>query len=693
VSSKWLREGADEVAVNAGQVDAQLYRGPTTRYLPSIEVQVQVEGEQRPALAVLDVAGSWSRMSPEVAATLGLDGVWTRVDGDWMRLAEVERLKIGEVVIDGLRAEITPDAPGLVLGIGTLPELAVAILPSEKVVRFVPARQGPALVASVGTPIEVTRQPTKKFRTAEGKIRGDGLTLRIPGALKWGEAVVDGSVHVRTDLTTSRVAPNSRLPTPVMRAGLPYHDVGTRLGEVQLADTWIQQDPAVADPAPDFAAALGYDVLFSLDLAVSPADGLVAFRAAGAVQWNDATEVAVDFARQRYDQEEARYEGTPDATADFTDPKAEIGFEGPKRTEIPLGDPGNPKVRDRNLDLAETLWWAGELDDAIPYYLAASRYAGDHCGAHLLLGQRRLAWAGVQLLDGVVGRLVIDPLDRAGSLWDTWIGLDEETRAAITDGRDVQKSTLQVYQPSDCRVAYGLLSAVQRARGDTAAVEAIESAHLSEHPAIAYSRALVALSEDRFGTADPLLSVASSVEATDPVDLAVAVAKAKGGQAEIQAVEDIAEELPGYPTDHPLTVALGLLEAARLTSHPAAVMRRVVRADERWVPGQLAYALAAKAPPPPWDEATEQRYPGSPQIACQKAVWLALSGKLREATYLLKLERWPGFADWWTAVAVVAWASGDEVAMKDALNNLTLRFPLLPVEDLGLPQAALPAPR
>ena len=101
-------------------------------------------------------------------------------------------------------------------------------------------------------------------------------------------------------------------------------------------------------------------------------------------------------------------------------------------------------------------------------------------------------------------------------------------------------------------------------------------------------------------------------------------------------------------------------------------------------PGLLAHALATGVPPEPWDETVERRWPGSPQVACQKAVHLALTGNLREAAYLLKLERWPGFADWWAASAVVASLAGDTAERDTAIMNLKLRFPLLPVGTLGL---------
>lgn len=689
-STRWFRDGAEAVQFPSGQIDVPLYRGPTTRYLPTVEAAIPVGDDLRPVLAALDVAGGWSRISTEAAATLDLEPAFEKFGGDWRRVVVIPEVRIRDIVFVNLNVEVVVDAPGLVLGLNALPEVAVAVLPSEGVVRWVPAKYGATLVGSIGTPIDASAQPAKAWRVelpggVHVRMEGDGLTLRIPGAMRWGEATVEGTFHLRTDLETSRIAPSRRLPEAVIRGGTPYHDAGSRLGDVWLPNTWIREDAGLSDPSPDFAASLGYDVLYGIDLAVAPELGLVAFRAASAVKWSDATPVSVAYARARYDQEEARAKGTAGATVERPDDKVEIGFQGPIKTEIPLGDPGKPAVRDRNLDLAETLWRAGELKDALTYYLTASQNAGDHCGAHLLLGERRLAWAGSQLFDDGVDKLVLDPLARAAKLWDLWLELDENTREAITAGKDVPAGTLQVWQPPECRVAYGLLAAVDRARGDLTSVANIEVEHLSAHPSIAYSRGLVALSEGRYGGADPLLSVAAAMQAVDPVDLQVAIARAKAGQGQIEEVAAIAKELPGYPTDHPLTTALGLLEAARSMPHPGVITKKLVRADERWVPGQIAHALATGVKPEPWDPALEQRQPGSPIVACQKAVHLALTGQLREATYLLKLERWPGVADWWAAAAVVAALSGDTALRDEALTNLELRFPLLPVGTLGLP--------
>ncbi|MEZ4238012.1 MAG: hypothetical protein R3F59_18080 [Myxococcota bacterium] len=686
-STRWFREGAEEVQFNGGQIDVPLYRGPTTRYLPTVEVQIAVAAEDvRPALAVVDLAGGWSRLGAEAASSLGIQPDFEKFQGEWRRVAVLPEVRVRDVIFRNVHVEVVSDAPGLVLGIEALPQVAVAILPSEGVVRWVPAKYGAALVQSLGTPIPATRQTSGTWSGPEGRVHGDGLKLQVHGAMRWGEAVVEGSFHLRTDLQISRVAPSSRLPEPVMRAGEPFHDVGARLGEVWLPDTWISEDAALTDPAPDFSAALGYDVLFGLDIAVAPETGLVSLRQATPVKSENATPVSVKFARARYDREEERARETGEGTRDFEDPTVKIRFDKDQpKYEIPLGDPGKPAIRDRNLDLAETLWWAGNLEEALPYYLAASQSAGDACSPYLRLGERRLAMTGTRIKATDGAKLVLDPIFQAATLWDVWQGLDARTRAAIRDGRDVPKGGLQVFQPPECRIAFGLLTAVDRLRGDTEKVQEIESKHLADHPSIAYTRGLVALSEGRYAGADPLLAVALSMEAVDEVDLQVALARAKAGQGQLEDVIAIAKEIPGYPTEHPLTAALGLLEAARSMAHPGVVTKKLVRADDRWVPGQLVHALATGVAPPDWDPATEQRQPGSPQVACQKAVHLALTGNLREASYLLRLERWPGFADWWAALAVVTALAGDTNARDEALLNLRVRFPLLPVGTLGLP--------
>ncbi len=685
-SAAWLSNGARSVDIS-GKVDLPLHRGPTTHYLPAVPLAIPVEGQDvpRPVLGVIDIAGGGSRVSLEMANALALSWDWVVVSGERRRIVVLDTLVVGDsVTLHQLKVEVVTEAPGFVLGLTALDELAAAVLPSKGVLRLVPATDGEAMVRSVAEPIRVTPQPPKRFTSESGReFRGDGLTLRVPGGLRWGETTVEGTVHLRTDAPVSRVAASPRLPDPTLRGGHPTHEVGATLGSVWLADTWIRQVEDLADPAPNFYGALGYDVLFGVDLAVSVSHGLVAFQDAGQVRWTDAEPVAVASSRARYEQEEKRLEGTDEAT-NARDERVQIGFDGPLTMGIDLGDPGSPIVRDRNLDLAETLWEAGALDEALRHYLSASTNAGDHCLSHLRLGQRRLAWAGSQQENELVVDLVRDPLVRAATLWDVWVELDPLTRESISEG-DLSDERLAAIQSEDCRISRGLWLASANARGDFSVAELVIDAY-GAVPSVVFARGIRQLREGSWVDAEPLLTAAAISDGGDPLDLQLAIAVAMGGLKHRRELVDILRRVSGYPTDHPLTAAFIGLEAAVLMGDPPGVTRKLWRADDRWLPGELVYRWASGTIPElgAWDERNEHRQPGRPQVLCQKAVHLALNGRLTDARALLDALGARQVADWWTAKAVVAHIANDPVARDTALYELRLRYPLLPAGRMGL---------
>jgi hypothetical protein len=662
------RDGAAKVSLAAGGVEVELLRGPNTRFLPAVEAVVSGERGDRPALVVVDLGGPCSRVDAATARSLGLEVP----EGG---LLEIPAVSVGAMRLTGVRARVDPDAPGLVLSVPGLGSVAGAVLPSEGVVALVPAGEGTELVARVG---QRTAVPGRK-----------GAPLRVPGALRWGPVVVDGTFDLRTDLVESRIAASPRLPEPAMRGGRPSYDVGTLLGTTWLADTWIRRDEALSDPSPDFVGALGYDVLFAVDLAVDPVGRGVAFRSVDTDGSHDATAPAVDVATRRYDAEEKAAAGTGDATQGPVDPRATIGFDGPKVETVPLGDPGNPVVRDRNLVLADTLWRAGRLEDALRHYFAAARYAGDHCGAHLDLAVRRMAWAGEDRVQkDLVQKLIDDPLERAAVLWDTWVGLSEGVRAAVRSGNP-PPGGVQVDQPESCALVSGLQHRLLAGRADAAELAAFEREH-ERDAGVAWSRVLGLLDAGQFGPADALLPLTEGGVPPlwrDLVTLRVAAALRQPARA-----EPLWKNVPGAPTDTPLLSALLVLDAATLTEHPEEWTRKLVRQDPRWVPGQLAHAVATKEPPPPWNPADEARAPGSPLIRCQKAVYLALTGDADGGQRLLDADRRTAEPDWWVAGAVVAHLRGDRPTRDRALAELRWRFPLLPIDRLGLRDPPPPPP-
>ncbi|MCA9488448.1 MAG: hypothetical protein KC621_00950 [Myxococcales bacterium] len=665
----WFRDGAKAVRLDAAQVDVDLLRGPTTHYLPSVMATVPVGEESRSVLTILDLAGGPCRIDPATVRALGLSPS-EDADGAWLVL---DRVAVGGVALSAVRVRVDEGAPGFVLGIQALPEVAVALLPSAGKVRFVPSRGARALLEAVGPTITAERSSPRD---------GDGLTLRVPGALRWGPALSDGTFHLRTDLFASRIAPSVKLPSPTQRGGLPYHDVGTQLGEVSLPDTWIRVDRSIEDPDPAFVGALAYDVLFAVDLAVDPSSGAVAFRTVP--QWTpvDSTGVTVAAARERYQQEEQRAKGTPNATGAPIDARATIGFDGPVSSGFALGEPGNPIVRDRNLQLADTLWAAGLLEEALPRYLSAAQYAGDHCGAHLALGERRMAWAGADRVDkDLVAKLVEDPLAQAALTWDAWTALDEADRARIAAGEPMPPGSLAVAQPDTCRVVWGLLHRVQTSRGRPEVAARIAEEHPRD-PAVAWARVLDMLDEGLYGPADAMLPRAEG--GADPLDLLLSEVRIAGGNGKIERAEELARQVPGAVTDHPLVAGLVVYEGASHTRLPQDIVRRMVRVDARWVPGQVAVSLATGQRPPAWDAMLEHQRPGDPLVTCQMAAHLAVSGEVERARMLLRSQRFPAEPDWWAATALVEHLDGHAEARDAALRELKLRFPWLPVTDLGL---------
>lgn len=642
---------------------APLLRGPTTAFLPSVEVVVTTPRGDRPGLAVVDLAGGCSRIDPATARAFGLDA-----SGDLELSATV-----GGLHVVGLPVIVDPSAPGLVLGVLGLGGVAAALSPSEGVVRFAPRAGGPALVGSLGAPESVPGR------------RGD--PLRVPGGIRFGPVVVDGTFELRTDRAASQIAASPKLPPSVERGGAESYDVGVRLGEGWLPDTWIHRAPETADPGA--IGALGYDVLYAVDVAVDPTTRTIAFRPVTADRSGDASVAALAAAEARYAAEEAAAAGTPDATLPPSDPRATITFDGPGPARTPLGDAGNPVVRDRNLVLAETRWRAGRLEQALEAYSAAARYAGDHCGAHLDLAQRRLAWAGVdRASNDLFRKLVDDPLNRATTLWSQWQGLDEAVRAEVIAGR-APPGGVQVGQPSSCALVYGLRHR-QLALAQDPQLSTFERAH-ERDPGVGWSRLLGLLDAGQYGPAAAVWSLSEG--GVPPLWRTLAALRIAAALGQPTKADALWKHLPGAPSDTPLLDALVAYDAAALTPRPAEWTRKLVRQDPRWVPSQLVHALASGEAPPPLDPAALGRAPGSPQLRCQAAVHQALGGDVAGALRALDADPRPAEPDWWAARAVVAHLRHDAAARDRAVAELRTRFPLLPVDRLGLRDPPVVPPR
>jgi hypothetical protein len=676
----WLQRSATSVEL-PGTVNLPLLRGPSTAYLPAVAGAVRIEGHDapRPLLVGIDLTSGWSRIDADTLSTLGVEPEWSQLRGRWMRVAELPALQLGDLVLEGVHLEVTDEAAGLELGFAALPRLGAALLPSEGVVRVVPASGAEALVRSLGEPARATVEPTDVYVVDGTEHRGDGVTLAIPASVVLPGGLAEGRIALATRAQHSQVASRGARPDTHVGGEPAFGGLSARMGSVETVPFVAVSADLLPSPDPELLGVLGHDVLFSFDLAVAPAAGLVSVRRAATVQSHDAEQVALAAARERFAQDEALR-----PTEERAEGRVQIGFDGPKAAAVPLGDPGDPVLRERHLDLAEALWSAGVLDEALRHYLAASEHAGDHCLTHLRLGQRRLAWSGLRQRQGFVQDLTEQPLRRAGTLWSQWLQLDQATRDAIWAGTELPEGSLQVFQPEECMLAWGLLAAAATEQGRREAALDLEKTHADRSLSVAFARAQRLLAEGQPLTAEGVLAFVVEHDNPFPLDARLAWAQALAGRSAGEAMRERIREVPHYPTDHPLSAALAVLEAGRQAGDAKAATRALLQGDPTWAWGQVVDALARGEAPPTWQGGLEQRWPGSPQVAALRAVHLTLSGEAEAGAKHLAEHKAPAQADYWAARAVLAHLEGDEEGRDEALEQWKLRFPMLPGMTLGL---------
>ncbi|MCB9692085.1 MAG: hypothetical protein H6736_09760 [Alphaproteobacteria bacterium] len=683
-SVKWLAKGAT-VEIQ-GPVDVPLYRGDYGGHRPLVRIETPGKSAPRADLAVVDIAHGWTRIGWKTVRQLGLVPEETSLQGRYAQVVVLPEVRIGDLVIRDLRAQVD-DSEVPVLGLAAIPGLATAILASEGKVRFVPASQGRELVQGVGEALEIRRQTAGTWKAGSEKEHGNGMALSTPGALS-GE---DGWLQLRTDVSTTHATP-AYDDNRVRRRGGELHLRGRgRIGEVELAESWVVRDGSLSDKAEGLVGALGYDQLYAVDLAVSPSHGLVAVKEAFQPKWERAEAVRLEVAKAAHTAA-----GLPSAD-ERVDRPPKIGFDKGGPEADPKGDPGDPSTLRLERDLAVALWDVGDLDAAIPFFLRASEAAGDHCGPHMELGLKRLAWSGSMQQQKFIVELIRQPLRQAGELWDRWDALDPKTREAVRKGKDVATDVFQIEQESRCLTAWGTLMAAYVAQGNTAESSAIYKDHYGRDPLVAFAQGLSLLEQGQAKTAEIPIREALSFDVAEKGDIKLGLGRAQAVQGLREPVLELVKEVPALELDHGLAAAMIALEWGRMLDGdegPAEMARRLVKADPFWIPAQLvaiwrgveeADATQLRA------ELVRQqgRDAGSTEVEVYRAVLQALEGQGAEARKALRTlqKSRPPTPDLFAALALVASINGRLDRVEENLLELRLRYPAMPFDDLDLPRA------
>ncbi len=679
----WFLKGAETVEI-AGAVEVPLYRGTIAEHRPLVAVEREVDGKARSVLAVVDLGHTWTRVGRDLASQLGITPEATDLNGEWAQVATIDTLSVGDVKLNNLRVQVV-DGDELILGFGAIDEVAVALLPSKGTVKIVPASEGYDLVSSVGAPIKVTRQTKGKWVENGEKVYGNGLSIGIPASI----AGRDGTFQIRTAEATSTVAADYRGADERRWGGVPHYRGRGRIGNFEIGESWVAMDEGLIDPRDDFVGALAYDQLYVVDIAVSPAQNLAAVRLADEVNYTPTVERVLELAWDRFkaaglSEEDNRSVRPP-----------RMGFSDEPTLADQEGDPGDPEIANIERSLALALWDAGELDRAMPHFLSAAEAAGDRCMPQMDLGRKRLAWSGTLQEQDFIVELIRQPLREAGELWDRWAALDSDTRMKIRQySGTVPEGTFKIPQNRQCLTAWGTLMAAYVAQGNTLKSSEIYRDHYGSDPLVAFAQGISLLAQGQPKTAEIPIRQALSFTVEESGDFELGLARALAEQGKKEPVEAMVEELPGLEIDHPLTAALMAAEWGRKLDGEAGAknfLDQIVQQDEYWIPGQLV-ALHLGVERASINQAgaelirQRERFAGDHTLEAHGAVHMALSGDAEgaeKALRTLKKER-PPTPDLFAAMALVASIQGDGEGLQEARNELRLRYPTIPVGDLGL---------
>lgn len=662
ISPRWLLDGVG--SVEGPSVEVPLYRGIEGHGVPCVEAAL---GDHR-TLARVDAISGPTRIGAELTARLGLPVRTVRLGDDLVRITTIPTVAIGAMTLRKVRARVV-GGDDLVLGLGAIDELAIALVPSEGVVRLVRGEDGEQLLAAIGAPTPLHRQPARPFQEHGERRHGDGLSAAVDvtiGGLRDGHRL-----SLRTDVARSRLQADVLPRLGEVGAALRT-ELTTRLLGVELPATVALVDGGLVDADPRVVGVLGYDALYAVDLA-RHGDRL-AVRAAPQVTWHDTAPWLVADADRRLEAWRAVHDSPVD-----TDRPERLTLA--MATSTAAGDPGDPEATATHRQLASAYLAAGAAEAAVQRALQASRHAGDRCEAHLELGTLRLRTAGSLLTRDVVAELVRQPLEHAGTLYGSWRRLDPATRERVRRGRSVAADVLQIEQPDRCGEAWGTLMGAWLAVGEPERVRSLYDLHRDVHRSVPRMFGM-ALLDTAPRQAEAPLRAAIAAGGRHDVDLRLALARAQVASGRASAAEPWLRTLPWQATDHPLTAAL--------YARPLGAPLPPLHSEPGVIAAHLAHAVAGGRVDADAVEAAlttaEQRWPGSPQLEAMRAVWLAIGG----SPIPMQADR-AHFADTWAAVAATAAITGDTAALDEALAELHARFPDIPVGDLGL-RELVPAP-
>jgi len=475
-----------------GVVDVPLLSGPYGDEMPYVSVKFGKDDKDS-HLFLVNLGADGIVLSPSVAEDLGLKVKevdkkrWQAMGAKpedkekavglagSISLAKLDELNIGDgIVITGSRVQVgpVPQTPiaGLIenpmkpiagiIGTAGFPG-AVAILPSEGVVRFAAADQSEQVLAKVGTAVPYTAVPSAIVKDAMGNKE---YHPPLPG-------VVETTVGTATfKLTLSTAETVSILDRSFKPAGEPSVAIGDfdaywvtpSIGGVALPLTMAMNTNSSMAAWDGFNGTVGYNALRAMDIAVDGAHDKVALSPAKAQKRQSSLQDRIDMVNAKIQEMDKPLEGKEAeeaAKSSEEDKKAADEEKGKKRAKL-LVERGRYYAMDSKYDLAIT-----DLKQAVALN-------PDPCEYAQYLGEVQFAAGDLQ---GAAENLA-----KSQVLYKRWTSLPEKERERIAKMKPEQKKEVATKEQDidQCDEVAGEIATVDLALGKyDAAIELYTKEH------------------------------------------------------------------------------------------------------------------------------------------------------------------------------------------------------------------------
>jgi tetratricopeptide (TPR) repeat protein len=403
--------------------------------------------------------------------------------GGELKYVKIPELHIGRLVLVDVVAFVSSSegrfdgtVEPLQLGMGNITDLAYAILPSEGSIRFSPATQGDELVQKLGgTTIpyksvdwaRVTYGKKKKIAPARSllvpvMIGNESLTAALDAGmnastLSWGSSVASDTLRMKGDKQQE------------------WHSVS--IEKLEAGEAWMHRKSFGTKGANIHDAVIGANLLYDMDIAVSPLSQLVSFRKADGISYSEKEQVELQHLQ-----------------------KMVLPIEGEEADASDWNALGKQQAKMKDMKGAATS------------FQKAASLESESCGTWLALGR-------AQLNSGDFGGAE-SSLEQSSLLYHSWWDINLDARLSIQnrqqemesdeqeEAKEIARSTAigeeapwYFPQSEKCNSADSLLAQLYFSQGHPEKVEPIYRQHLDLDARMARTMGNTALAQQNTGLA------------------------------------------------------------------------------------------------------------------------------------------------------------------------------------------------